>query len=81
MPPPIEPARNPFPNTVAGAGMVEPQTENITMGSPTSGVVVEVMVKVGAKVQPGDALFRLDDRQLRAELVARRAMLEDARHN
>jgi len=79
LPPPIEPARNPFPNTVAGAGMVEPQTENITMGSPTPGVVVEVMAKVGAKVQPGDPLFRLDDRQLKAELLARKAMLEDAR--
>ena len=27
IPPPVQPAANPFHNTVAGAGMVEPQTE------------------------------------------------------
>ena len=64
LPPPIQPAANPFPNTVAGAGMVEPETENISVGSPVPGVVVEVMVKVGQKVKAGDPLFRLDDRQL-----------------
>jgi HlyD family secretion protein len=42
------------------------------------GVVVEVMVKVGQKVRAGDPLFRLDDRQLRAELAIRQAMLADA---
>lgn len=78
MPPPIEPARNPFPNTVAGAGMVEPETENIAIGSPLPGVVVEVMAKVGQKVKAGDPLFRLDDRQLRAELQARKAAKSSA---
>ena len=79
MPPPVQPAENPFPNTVAGAGMVEPETENIFVGSPVPGVVVEVMAKVGQKVKAGDPLFRLDDRQLRAELAIRQAMLEDAK--
>ena len=79
LPPPIQPAVSPFPNTVAGAGMVEPETENISVGSPVPGVVVEVMAKVGKQVKAGDPLFRLDDRQRRAELSIRRAMLEDAR--
>ena len=74
LPPPIEPAHNPFPHTVAGAGMVEPETENISIGSPVPGIVVEVMVKVGQRVKAGAPLFRLDDRQLRAELEARRAI-------
>jgi HlyD family secretion protein len=78
LPPPIEPARNPFPNTVAGAGMVEPETENIAVGSPVAGVVVEVNAKVGQRVKIGDPLFRLDDRQLKAELAIRKAMLADA---
>lgn len=78
LPPPIEPARNPFPNTVAGAGMVEPETENISIGSPLPGVIVEVMAKVGQKVTAGDALFRLDDRQLRAELQTRKAFAASA---
>jgi HlyD family secretion protein len=79
LPPPIQPAKNPFSNTVAGAGMVEPETENIAMGSPVPGVVVEVMAKVGKKVKAGDPLFRLDDRELKAELNVRKAMLEDAK--
>jgi multidrug resistance efflux pump len=78
LPPPIQPAENPFPNTVAGAGLVEPQTENISVGSSVPGVVVEVMVRVGQKVKSGEPLFRLDDRELQAELEVRRAMLADA---
>jgi multidrug resistance efflux pump len=58
--------------------MVEPETENISVGSPLPGVVVEVVAKVGVKVKAGDPLFRLDDRQLRAQLLIRKAMLADA---
>jgi multidrug resistance efflux pump len=79
LPPPVQPAVSPFPNTVAGAGMVEPETENISVGSPVPGVVVEVLAKVGAKVKKGAPLFRLDDRQLKAQLVIRQAMLADAK--
>ena len=79
LPPPIQPAENPFPNTVAGAGMVEPQTENISVGSPVAGIVVEVPVKVAQKVKAGDPLFRLDDRELKAELAVRKAILADAK--
>lgn len=79
LPPPIQPAESPFLNTVAGAGMVEPETENISVGSPVPGVVVEVIAKVGENVKAGDPLFRLDDRQLRAQLAIRQAMLEDAK--
>ena len=32
-PPPVEPARTPFGNTVAGAGVVEPRSENISVGT------------------------------------------------
>ncbi len=78
LPPPIQPAKNPFPNTVAGAGMVEPETENISVGASLPGIVVEVMVNVGQRVKAGDALFRLDDRELKAELEVRRSALADA---
>jgi multidrug resistance efflux pump len=78
LPPPAEPARTPFGNTVAGAGLVEAQTENISIGSALPGVVTQVDVKVGRKVKAGDPLFRLDDRQLRAELKAREAALASA---
>lgn len=67
------PPRNPFPDTVAGAGIVEAETENIAVGTPVGGVVVEVYAKVGQKVQRGTELFRLDDRVLQAELKFREA--------
>jgi HlyD family secretion protein len=75
-PPPIQPARSPFSDAVAAAGVVEAQTENIAVGSATPGVVVQVDVKVGDDVTPGTPLFRLDDRDLLAELAVRRVARE-----
>ena len=43
------------------------------------GIVVEVPVTVGQKVKAGDPLFRLDDRELKAELEVRKAMFADAK--
>jgi multidrug efflux pump subunit AcrA (membrane-fusion protein) len=62
--PPIDPPQSPFSHTVAGAGVIEAQTENIAVGSPLPGVAVEVFVTVGQGVHQGEALFRLDDRAL-----------------
>jgi multidrug resistance efflux pump len=78
-PPPIQPARSPYAATLAAAGVVEAQTENIAVGSATPGVVVDVLVKVGDDVQPGSALFRLDDRQMQAELAVKRAVVGQSR--
>jgi multidrug resistance efflux pump len=80
-PPPNQPAANPFPASpvVAGAGMVEPETENISIGTPLPGIVVEVFVKVGQRVKAGTPLFRIDDRDRKAELTVRQAMLADAK--
>jgi len=78
-PPPIEPARSPFAATLAAAGVVEAQTENIAVGSATPGVVTEVLVKVGDEVQPGTPLFSLDDRQLQGELAVKRAAAAQAK--
>jgi len=74
-PPPIEPARSPYADTLAAAGIVEAQTENIAVGSATPGVVVEVLVRVGDDVRAGQPLFRLDDRQLQGELAVKRALV------
>src|SRR5438067_173035 len=76
--PPVQPSRNPFGSGVAGAGLVEAETENISVGSALPGVVTEVLVKVGSRVPKGTPLFRLDDRQLKAELRVRRANLRAA---
>jgi HlyD family secretion protein len=73
-----EPARSPYSDVIAAAGLVEARTENIKVGSPVPGVVVEVLVDVGDQVQAGEALFRLDDRQIVAELHVREAQLASA---
>jgi HlyD family secretion protein len=77
-PPPIEPARSPFAATLAAAGLVEAQTENIAVGSATPGVVTQVHVQVGDEVTPGTPLFRLDDRALQGDLTVRRAVVSEA---
>ena len=71
--PPSPPPESPFDYTVAGAGIVEAETENIAIGSATPGVVTKVLVKVDQKVTQGQPLFELDDRQLQAELRNRQA--------
>ena len=82
--PPVEPARTPFGRTVAGAGVVEAETENIAIGSPLPGVVLEVYVpveKVGQLVHAGDPLFLVDNRQLKAQLKYYQANLAAAEAN
>ncbi len=76
--PPVPPAQTPFGHTVAGAGIVEARSENISIGSALAGVVTKVHVKVGTDVQAGELLFELDDRQLQAELTARETNLRAA---
>ncbi|HWL74691.1 MAG TPA: biotin/lipoyl-binding protein, partial [Burkholderiaceae bacterium] len=76
--PPVQPAKAPFDNTVAAAGMIEPRSEDINIGSPVPGLVVEVFVEEEERVKKGRPLFRLDDRQLQAELIVRNAALKSA---
>ncbi|MBX7168901.1 MAG: HlyD family efflux transporter periplasmic adaptor subunit [Pirellulales bacterium] len=76
--PPAPPPRSPFADVVAGSGLVEARTENIHVASPLPGTVAEVPVKVGERVRAGQLLFRLDDRQMRAELAVRQAQRESA---
>src|SRR5262249_51632597 len=79
--PPREPAQASFAHSVAGAGIVEAQTENIAIGSALPGVVMEVYVpveKVGQRVQKGEPLFRVDNRALKAQLKVQEANLAAA---
>ncbi len=80
-PPPLEPVHSPLGKTVFGAGIVEPETENISIGAALPGVVLEVYVpveKVGQRVQKGDPLFLVDNRQLKAQLRYQQANLAAA---
>lgn len=74
-----EPAQTTFTTSVAGAGIVETASENVAIGSPVGGIVVEVPATIGAAVQAGDLLFRLDDRTLAAQLAVQESQLAVAR--
>ncbi|WP_432741328.1 HlyD family efflux transporter periplasmic adaptor subunit [Methylobacter sp. G7] len=73
------PASAPFTSFIAGSGIVEAKSQNIAIGTPLSGIVKTVAIKVGDKVKAGAPLFYLDDRDTRAELAVKRADLAKAR--
>jgi len=77
--PPSPPPTANFLHTVSAVGLVEASTENVAINTTVSGLVTQVYVKAGGYVKAGQALFSLDDRDLRAEVSARRAALEVAR--
>jgi multidrug resistance efflux pump len=74
--PPQAPPASAFERQVGGVGMVEPASENISIGVPVSGLIAEVCVKPGDLVNRGQALLQLDDRELRAELALRQSNVE-----
>jgi multidrug efflux pump subunit AcrA (membrane-fusion protein) len=80
-PPVTEPAQPQFASYVAGAGIVEASTENIAVGTFVPGVVTEMYVKVGDQVKAGARLFKVDDRDLQAELEVRKAASKSAAAN
>jgi len=62
-----DPAVAPFERFVAGAGIVEPSSENVAIGAPVGALVVAVDVAIGQEVAAGAPLFRLDARTLEGE--------------
>lgn len=74
--PVVEPASRPSEfRAIAGAGLIEARMENIPIGTTVPGVVVERYVDSNDNVKAGDPLFRIDDRDLKAELKVREANL------
>ena len=74
----LAPSHNPYANAVAASGVVESQTENISIGAALTGLVLDVYVpsdKAGTRVAAGTPLFRLDDRHLKAQLKSAEAQL------
>ncbi|RMH35229.1 MAG: biotin/lipoyl-binding protein [Nitrospirae bacterium] len=79
-PPPLQPPPvNPYPETVAGAGIVEAVRENVRIAPPVAGLVTQVFVNVGDSVAEGAPLFQVDDRDLRAQLLTRERAIPAAR--
>lgn len=74
----VEPAFAPYQAFIAGSGIIEAKSQNIAIGTPLSGIVNSVTVKVGDKVKAGAPLFYLDDREAKASLAVKRADLAKA---
>jgi RND family efflux transporter MFP subunit len=69
---------SPYPSSVAGSGIVEASTENISLGTQISGIVSRIFVEIGSDVKAGDPLFTIDERPVQAELATRRAAVQVA---
>jgi HlyD family secretion protein len=66
---------------VAGAGIIEPSSEVITVAPSVSGVVNRVFVAAGDHVKQGQPLFTLDTREANAQLGVRTAELTSLQRN
>ncbi len=71
-------ATPPFSSYIFGPGIVEASTENIAVGTPVSGIVTEIYVKWGDLVKRGNPLFKIDTRDLEAQLLPATAKVEEA---
>jgi multidrug efflux pump subunit AcrA (membrane-fusion protein) len=66
-----QPSQAPFQHYVGGAGLVEANNNNISVGTSVAGVVSKVLVEAGNTVDSGQALFTIDqgrDSRERSEL-------------
>ncbi|RJY08114.1 efflux RND transporter periplasmic adaptor subunit [Aurantiacibacter aquimixticola] len=64
---------------VAGAGVVEPSSETIEVGTALAGLVTEVFVQPGDYVERGQPLFTVDQRAIRSRIRETGAAVQEAR--
>lgn len=74
--PPSTPAAMRASGAVAGAGVVEPSSELVEIGSHVPGVVSQVHVKAGDQVPVGAPLFTIDRRDIVSVIDEARARVE-----
>ena len=68
----------PYRSFVAGTGIIEANTENISVGTQIPGVVSKIYVHIGSQVKAGDPLFTIDDRAQRALVAVKTAAVQVA---
>ena len=78
-PEPVSPPPIPFPDRVAGVGIVEPSSETIQVAAQVGGVVARIHVKEGDRVEAGATLVELDMRDALARIEIARAQVSSAR--
>ncbi len=62
-------------DTIGARGLIESAEENVRIASPLPGLVVNVPVKVGAKVEAGELLVQIDDRDTKSLIEQQQATL------
>lgn len=67
-----------YKQNVVGAGVTEPKSETIEIGTEVGGVVTKVFVAAEDKVKKGDKLFLIDDRNARANYDLNKAQYKVA---
>lgn len=77
-PEPFPSGQAPYENYVAGTGLIEASTGNIAIGTPVSGIVDAIFVRWGDWVGVGEPLFKLDARDLSAQLQVANARVDEA---
>jgi len=70
-----EPSIIPFESYIGGAGLTEPNSENIAIGTQFSGIVRHVAVKAGDQVKKDDILFVIEDREVAAQVLQAEALV------
>lgn len=72
------PLTSPFLHSIAGAGLIEPCSKNIAIGSPFNEIVARIYVIEGMSVKEGDPLLQLDVRNFEAALEVATASLKSS---
>ena len=75
--PAVQSAEAPFASCIFGAGIVEASSENIAIGTPASGIVTAIYAKWGDRVKAGAPLFKVDTRDLEAQLLPASAKVKE----
>lgn len=74
-PPPV----SPYEHAIAGSGIIEASSQNISVGCPFNEVIAKIFVIEGDRVKTGDPLFQLDLRNFDAQVQAAAASLNSAK--
>src|ERR1700680_1548461 len=75
--PVVQSPQAPFTSSIFGPGVVEASSENIAIGTPVSAIVTASYVKWGDRVKSGAPLFKVDTRDLEAQLLPAKAKVKE----
>lgn len=75
-PPLMEPARSPYPFSIAATGIIEAARENVNVATTKPGLVTRVYPNVGSDVSKGDPLFQIDPREATARVASLRTQID-----